>query len=513
MRDNLEAGVQIGDFRIERRLGAGGMGIVYLARQVSLDRLVALKILGSALNRDADITRFRREAQAVAKLHHPGIATLHFAGSDGQVCYLAMQYIAGVSLRTLIDRLAAIRQAGETLESVLKNIPTGEAQTQALRFDDSTDPCTPQSMAHGQESELGSPTPEATRLQERPDYIRRCCVFVRDAALALEHAHERGVVHRDIKPGNILLDSQGQTHLIDFGLARFFEDATVTRTGSLIGTPRYMSPEQVTGRLKVDHRTDIYSLGLVLYELLSLRTSVAGSALEDILRQITVKALVPVSWYSRGVPRALEGIVHRATAKDPDERYQTAKEFAEDLQRFLAGRPVEARPYRYKFDEREIIAERPRGVTFTAFLLFFLGIFMSWATTYTTYLFYWQIVLSDNRGSSRSQLLLRNISLFTFYLAATLGCFWVASGLLSGRRRARWIGLMAVLAVITMYLSFTFSIFGVFSGKPVDAVAVSIPFLVITILNAPLLLSRRARNWFRLGDRLRAEFRQQVMPR
>jgi serine/threonine protein kinase len=262
----LEPGAQIGDFKIERRLGAGGMGIVYLARQVSLDRIVALKVLGVSLNREADIARFGREAQVVAKLHHPGIATVHFVGQDGQVRYLAMEYIDGASLATLIDRLGVIQEAGETLDSVLKNIPSGEAQAQALRFDDPTVSYTPQPSAVGRKTELDSPTPEAKRLLEGPVYIRRCCELIRDTALALGHAHQYGVVHRDIKPGNILLDRQGQVHLIDFGLARFFEDATVTGTGSLIGTPLYMSPEQVTGRLKLDRRTDIYSLGLVLYE-------------------------------------------------------------------------------------------------------------------------------------------------------------------------------------------------------------------------------------------------------
>jgi hypothetical protein len=338
-------------------------------------------------------------------------------------------------------------------------------------------------------------------------------VIVRDTALALKHVHERGVIHRDIKPENILLDRQGQVHVIDFGLARFFEDTTVTHTGSLIGTPRYMSPEQVTGRLKVDHRTDIYSLGLVLYELLALRSPVAGSTQQDILRQITTKALVPVSWHSRGVPRDLEGIVHRATAKDPDERYQSADEFAEDLQSFLAGRPVEARPYRYKLDEREIVAERPRSVTFTAFLLFLYGIFLSWATIYTAYTYAWQLVLWGKRGPSWSQLLLRNISALALLLAATLGCFWVASGLLSGRRRAKWIGLMAVLTVLTMLFSNAIGLFGEFSGRRDDSIIIAIPLIAITVLNAPLLLSRRARGWFRLADHLRSEFKQQTKPR
>ena len=424
-----------------------------------------------------------------------------------------MEYIEGVSLRTFIEQLVSIPNEGESLDSVLKNIRPGEVLAPALRFDDRTVTYTPQPTDVGQKTNLGAPTPQARRLLERPAYIRHCCVFVRQLALALAHAHERGIVHRDIKPDNILVDRKLQAHVIDFGLARFFEDGTVTRTGSLIGTPRYMSPEQATGRLKLDHRTDIYSLGLVFYELLSGRPPIAGSTPEDVLRQIATKALVPVSWYNRGVPRNLEGIAHRATAKDPDERYQTAQEFEEDLERFLTGKHVEARTYRYRFDEREIIAERPSSVTFTAFLLFFYAIFLSLATVFTAYAYYWQLVLLGDRGPSWGLLFLSNISSLALLIAATAGCFWVAGGLLSGRRRARWMGLMAVVTILILLLSHAIGLFGVFSGRREDAVLSSVPFIFVTVLYAPLLLSRRARDWFRLADRLRAEFKRQVMPR
>ena len=125
------------------------------------------------------------------------------------------------------------------------------------------------------------------------------------------------------------MDRQGKVHLIDFGVARFFEDATLTNTGALVGTPMYMSPEQVTGRLEVDHRTDIYSLGLTLYELLTLQRPITAPTREGVLRQIVTKALLPVSWLNRAVSRDLEGVVHKATTKDPDERYQRARGFAE----------------------------------------------------------------------------------------------------------------------------------------------------------------------------------------
>src|SRR5262249_37743637 len=159
-------------------------------------------------------------------------------------------------------------------------------------------------------------------------------------------------------------------YIIDFGLARFFEDATVTQTGALLGTPLYMSPEQVTGRIALDHRTDIYSLGLVLYELLMLRRPILAPTREGLLRQIVTKALRPISWINHAIPQGLESVTHKATAKDPDERYDSALLFAEDLQKVLDGKKVGADPYRYKFDEREIIAERPTEVVFLSFFLF-----------------------------------------------------------------------------------------------------------------------------------------------
>jgi hypothetical protein len=132
---DLEAGVQVGDFKIEKRLGAGGMGIDYQARQVSLDRLVALKVLGNALDRDSDLARFQRKAQAIARLNHPGIASVHFIGQDQHVCYMAMEFIEGVSLRKVMDRLADLRDQEQAIDSVAQEIPLGEGVAPACRFD------------------------------------------------------------------------------------------------------------------------------------------------------------------------------------------------------------------------------------------------------------------------------------------------------------------------------------------------------------------------------------------
>ena len=158
-----------------------------------------------------------------------------------------------------------------------------------------------------------------------------------------------------------MLDRDRRVHVIDFGLARFFEDATLTNTGALVGTPMYMSPEQVTGRFGIDHRTDIYSLGLVLYELLTLRRPIAAPTREGILRQIATKALPPVSWRNRAVPRDLEAVVHKATAKDPDERYQTA-DASPPTWGTGSRQAGHGQPYRYKFDVRRSSPTVPRRV-------------------------------------------------------------------------------------------------------------------------------------------------------
>jgi eukaryotic-like serine/threonine-protein kinase len=255
---DLETGIEIGDFRIERRLGSGGMGIVYLARQISLDREVALKILGSALTRESDRLRFQREAQAVAKLKHPGIAGIHFIGQDRHVCYMAMEFIDGVTLRAIIDRLAESRDPTSTFDRALEDLDADEGDGQALeaRFDGPTpaETAPADSLPDATIAREQGNAATAKQIRQNSSHVKRCTQVVREAAEALAHAHARGVFHRDIKPGNILVDRQRRVHLIDFGIARFFEDVTLTNTGALVGTPMYMSPEQATGRLNLDHR-------------------------------------------------------------------------------------------------------------------------------------------------------------------------------------------------------------------------------------------------------------------
>jgi serine/threonine protein kinase len=372
---DLEVGARIGDFEIEGSVGAGGMGIVYRARQVSLDRVVALKILGPALHSDGGKARFRREAQAIAKLNHPGIASVYFIGQDEEVCFFAMEFVDGVSLRRVMDVLIAGNHAGGTMESAARElIRSVGVKTPALeRFDEAT--AEYDSREEGEVALANNETPDdrVSKVVRSPAYIARCCEIARDVAQALAHAHERGVIHRDIKPENLLLDEAGKVHVVDFGLARFYDDLTLTNTGALVGTPMYMSPEQVSGRIEVDHRTDLYSLGLVLYEMLTLRRPIEAASREGVLRQVMTKSRPPVSRKNSAVSRDLESVVHKAIAHDPDDRYESAGAFAADLKSVIEHKPVTASPYRYKADLGEIPAQRPRAITVISILMIALS--------------------------------------------------------------------------------------------------------------------------------------------
>jgi serine/threonine protein kinase len=449
--NQLEAGLRIGDFEIEKRLGAGGMGIVYQARQVSLGRKVALKVLGQALTQDADLTRFRREAMAAARLKHPGIATLYFVGQDEDLCYHVMELVQGISLLRVIDRLTQDADVHTSPEAVVTTELTSEQRAPTVRFDESPQPDAPTPPDNRQTTDFTTSSseqpsvplsPAARQTRRGKPYLRRCCEIARDVARALAYAHAEGVVHRDIKPGNLMLDAKGHACIIDFGLARFFDDASVTSTGQLIGTPLYMSPEQVTGRIPVDHRSDVYSLGLVLYELLSLRRPFEATSRENLLRIIVTKALPPLSGRNPDLPRELEAIVHKATQKDPEERYQSAEEFANDLDRYLDGKAVAAPPYRYRLDVGEITARRPSAVVLAAFICFMAGCFGAVILTAMAAMMFFI-------GGVPSVFPVLQAALG---LALFAGAAFLSHGLLSGWGWVRWVvaGLTAIAILLSL---------------------------------------------------------------
>jgi serine/threonine protein kinase len=493
----LEPDGSVGDFVIERKLGAGGMGVVYQARQVSLDRVVALKVLGDALNRPEDIARFRREAQAVAKLDHPHIAGVHYIGQDEQLCYLAMEYVDGASLRRVIDALN--RDPKATIETALESLGSAEERPPVVRFDDPTVTMLPPDLDRVKTLGPG-PSPRATSIE----HIRRCVEIVRDAAKALAHAHDRGVVHRDIKPENLLLDRSGKVRLIDFGVARFFEDVTVTATGQIVGTPTYMSPEQVTGRLEIDHRTDVYSLGLVLFELLTLGRAIDAPTREGVLRHVVTKALPPVSSLNKTVSPNLVAVVHKAAAKDPDDRYQQAEAFASDLQNILDGKPVLAPPYRFRLDEREIDAERPKAI---------IGISFEFATIAVFALFWTSVILAIPAEA-------RKILGYTGALPSIVGtgtglaCLLlaVAWAILTGRTWGRWAGMLGCLAWLLICARYLYGFID--ERHRVEAnlfFATAGPTALMFLLAAAsfgCLVSTQATAWFRLARRIRLEQKQ-----
>lgn len=331
-----QEGMPLGDYRLVREIGRGGMGVVYEAEQLSLGRRIALKVLPFALTLDPrQLQRFKNEARAAAQLHHQHIVPVYAVGSERGVHFYAMQYIEGQSLAEVIHDLRG--QGGAPA------IPAGE----------STGPYVPQSDAANEAASAlratrtrnADATPLATSYcADRAGFYRSVARMGIQAAEALEHAHEYGVIHRDIKPGNLMMDAHGHLWVTDFGLAQFQADTGLTQSGDLLGTLRYMSPEQASGqRLAVDPRTDIYSLGATLYELLTLHPPFEGSNRHTLLHQIVYEEPMPPRAFRKSIPAELETIVLKALAKSPAERYASAQELADDLSRFLQDQPIRAR--------------------------------------------------------------------------------------------------------------------------------------------------------------------------
>jgi serine/threonine protein kinase len=329
---------QLGDFRLWREVGRGGMGVVYEAEQLSLRRRVALKVLPFAAAIDRrQLQRFQNEALAAAHLRHEHIVPVFAVGSDRGVHYYAMQFVDGQSLAELIEDLR--RSAGQTREPPAAappvpapNEPTGPS---AAPTAETRPPGPARTMAESVSRERGA---------DRGRYFRWVAGLGRQTALALEHAHQAGIVHRDIKPANLLLDTRGELWVTDFGLARIGTDAGVTLTGELLGTLRYASPEQALARRGlVDHRSDLYSLGATLYELLALRPIFDGRDRHELLRQIAHDEPAPLWAADRAIPQELGTIILKAVAKEPGDRYATAQDLADDLGRFLEDLPIRAR--------------------------------------------------------------------------------------------------------------------------------------------------------------------------
>jgi len=276
---------RLGDCEVISEIAQGGMGVVYRARQTTLDREVAVKmILTGQLASEIDVKRFRAEAAAAARLDHPNIVAVHEVGVHEGCHYFTMQLIEGGSL--------------------------------------------------------------AERIPEFSKDSKAAARLIAKVARAIHFAHQHGVIHRDIKPGNILLDENGEPHVTDFGLARLVDRETrLTITGNVVGSPAYMAPEQAHGAGKnFTAATDIYGLGAVLYHLLTGSVPFTGESPIDVLVKLVETNPEPPSKLNAGVDADLEAICLKCLEKAPDARYASADQLAEDLERWLRNEPIQARP-------------------------------------------------------------------------------------------------------------------------------------------------------------------------
>jgi len=325
----------LGDYRILREIGRGGMGVVYEAEQISLGRRVALKVLPASPALDAKhLARFQREARTAAGLHHTNIVPVFEVGSALGVHFYAMQYIDGQSLDHVLNemrgRLTAVAGNGQRHSSI--------SQVQEETAQRLAGPLVEQSSRTFRSS---GPSVSASH-----GYFLAVARMGIQVAEALDYAHKRGVIHRDIKPSNLILDHSGIVWISDFGLVKHLDEETnLTRTGDVVGTARYISPEQaLVRRGPIDCRSDIYALGATLYELLTLSPAFDGADHATLLQQIALEEPTAPRQRNRAVPRDLETIVLKAMAKSPRDRYQTDGALVADLRRFVAGESIQARP-------------------------------------------------------------------------------------------------------------------------------------------------------------------------
>lgn len=366
---------QLGDFRILREIGRGGMGIVYEAEQESLGRRVALKVLSTSAMLDVrNLRRFEREAKAAARLHHTNIVPVYGVGEEKGLHYFVMQFIPGQGLDQVLLELRRLRSSHSATTDrearystdhqpsailVAQSLMSGPLPATAGRdqapqqistantpSDRLTKSISSQQEVSGSNSvALPGQPPGSCLSSSGLHYWRSIARVGVQVAEALAYAHSQGVLHRDIKPSNLLLDTHGAVWVADFGLAKAAGSEDLTHTGDIVGTLRYMAPERFTGRS--DIRSDIYGLGLTLYELLTLQSPFLETDRHQLIQQVTTAEPPHPRRLQSAIPQDLETIVLKAIAREPDRRYQTPAELSDDLKRYLEDRPIHARRLSY----------------------------------------------------------------------------------------------------------------------------------------------------------------------
>ncbi len=328
---------RIEGYRILGVLGQGGMGIVYRAVQTNLNRTVALKVLPAIMgagNPNA-VARFRREATAAARLHHTNIIPIHDFGESRDAYYYAMDLIIGQPLNVLIRRMAAVNAPSLSPTRLSEALRAGDTEVTPTAIVESG----VRPLVDDSPSTVGS-TPSGRGRA----YYQQVARWMADAADALHYAHGQGIIHRDIKPANLILSADGRIMVADFGLAKTIEEESVTMTGALLGSLRYVSPEQAMAkRVRVDHRTDIYSLGATMYELLCFQPAFPGTDEKEILGAIIARDPTATRKILSAVPAELETICLKTLEKSPEARYPTARALSEDLHRYINDLPIAAK--------------------------------------------------------------------------------------------------------------------------------------------------------------------------
>lgn len=304
----------LGDFEIIDEIGRGGMGVVYRARQITLNRVVALKVLAvGGPDSDRAIERFVKEAQAAARLHHTNIVPIYGQGHERSCFFYAMELVDGAALDKLLHEQRELHSAAS---------PGARSR-----------------------SWVGSAIHSLRQMSRHGDArdFKRITRQIAEVAEALQHAHDQGIVHRDIKPQNLLIGRDDKLHITDFGLARILDEPGMTRSSEMVGTPAYMAPEQIHSGAKVDQRADIYSLGVTLYEMLTLQRPFQADSYERMIHQVLKREPTPPRRIDPNVPADLETICLRAMEKEPAARFASAGEFARELRRYADDYPIASR--------------------------------------------------------------------------------------------------------------------------------------------------------------------------